>query len=268
VSAPVIAETRLSAARVLSAGTVLIRLERPENFPDPFPGQFAKLKILSAAPNLPPGLCGAGFLDRPFSFHAQTADELSFLIREAGAVSGLFKSLSPGAKIRITGPLGRAEDSLIKGRDPLILVAGGAGLAPMGMIRRENFPRVLLLYGEKTGEAQADEGYLDSLAPDRISLTEDGSGRGGKGLPTEALSRALEALTTPALVFACGPPGLLRECARLCAERPRAKCLISAETFLACGLGVCLSCSFSARDGSRRRLCVDGPVFPAELLNF
>ena len=33
---------------------------------------------------------------------------------------------------------------------------------------------------------------------------------------------------------------------------------------MACGLGACLSCSIDTTDGQRKKVCKDGPVFPAE----
>ena len=33
---------------------------------------------------------------------------------------------------------------------------------------------------------------------------------------------------------------------------------------MACGIGVCLGCTFETTAGTRKKVCVDGPVFPAE----
>ena len=40
-------------------------------------------------------------------------------------------------------------------------------------------------------------------------------------------------------------------------------CQVSLERLMACGIGACLSCVVSTRDGLKRA-CVDGPVFDAE----
>ena len=40
-------------------------------------------------------------------------------------------------------------------------------------------------------------------------------------------------------------------------------CQVSLERLMACGIGACLSCVVSTRNG-RMRACVDGPVFDAE----
>ena len=39
-------------------------------------------------------------------------------------------------------------------------------------------------------------------------------------------------------------------------------CQVSLERLMACGVGACLSCVVTTRDGLKRA-CVDGPVFDA-----
>ena len=48
------------------------------------------------------------------------------------------------------------------------------------------------------------------------------------------------------------------------AARHNLPCQVSLERYMACGIGACLSCSCAAKDGSRRKVCSDGPVFWAE----
>ena len=39
---------------------------------------------------------------------------------------------------------------------------------------------------------------------------------------------------------------------------------VSLENRMACGFGVCLACSCGTAGHGRRKVCTDGPVFPAE----
>lgn len=47
------------------------------------------------------------------------------------------------------------------------------------------------------------------------------------------------------------------------AERCNARLLLSLEARMACGVGACLGCSCETLLGNKR-VCKDGPVFPAE----
>jgi dihydroorotate dehydrogenase electron transfer subunit len=205
-----------------------------------------------------------------------------------GPETRLFPRLSPGALVRVTGPLGRIRPEIANPdpERPLILVAGGAGLGPMGMFKAlrataapkapgapkaagapkgpdsPGGPPLTLIYGERTGAAQIDRGYLGGLADRVIPFTDDGTGYGEKGLASQGLRRLLDEKGPPPRVFACGPQGLLRELSGI-ASAKGAELYVSAEAFMACGLGVCLSCSSEAGPGGRVLLCRDGPVFAA-----
>jgi dihydroorotate dehydrogenase electron transfer subunit len=283
-SRAVIAEAAVTASAPLSDGTALIGLARPEGFPDPAPGQFARLMPLNLGPQGPLRPPLSPLLPRPFSFHKATKTELFFLIRSQGAVTELFQKLAPGAQVRVTGPLGRAVPELTNGSGSLIMIAGGAGLAPMGMFGGSGFRDISLLYGERCQGQQVFPSYLEGLAPNVLAFTEDGSGYGEKGLALDGLRVALAELPPPRTVFACGPEGMLRAAERAVLEpaagkwpRPSGsgagaaaapRLFVSAEAFMACGLGVCLTCSRAARGGGRVRVCADGPVFPAGALDW
>jgi len=69
-------------------------------------------------------------------------------------------------------------------------------------------------------------------------------------------------------VLACGPHAMLHATARLCRRfhLPAQFCL---EEYMACGLGGCAGCVVKTLEGGSeyyRRVCVDGPVFPADIL--
>lgn len=257
---PLMAGLEVIRVQALAPATTLLWLKAPEGFPKPFPGQFAKLRALG--PPQIPLKGGRALLDKPFSFHGADGDSLAFLIREVGTETAILATLSPGAKVRLTGPLGAVRPEL-SGKGPLLLVAGGAGLGPMGMFRPQGFGPISLLYGERDASFQVGQGFLRGLADRVLPFTDDGSGHGEKGLVTQGLERELKADGPKPLVFCCGPPGLLREAARLCRERD-VRLYVSAEAFMACGLGICLSCSIPAKGGGRVRVCVDGPVFPGD----
>ena len=94
--------------------------------------------------------------------------------------------------------------------------------------------------------------------------TDDGS-VGHHGFVTELLAAELDA-DDHAVVYACGPPGMLEAVRALCAARD-VPAQLALEAGMACGFGACYGCVVPLRDGGYVRLCVDGPVLDAERLD-
>ncbi|MDR1039731.1 MAG: hypothetical protein LBR80_06090, partial [Deltaproteobacteria bacterium] len=211
-------------------------------------------------PYQPAPVPGFPFLDRPFSIHLVDRDTISFLIRTVGAGTQFLKELPKGALVKLTGPIGTGLPAVAPElkNGPVYLAAGGAGLAPMGNAARWN-PEAMLIYGERTGRSQVDQDYLRSVFPQALAYTDDGSGYGRKGSVVDGLSECLKERQLP--IFACGPPNMLRAVEDLAAARG-VRAWVSTEAFMACGLGVCLSCGVPLKTGKRARVCVEGPVFP------
>jgi dihydroorotate dehydrogenase electron transfer subunit len=73
------------------------------------------------------------------------------------------------------------------------------------------------------------------------------------------------------LVVCCGPEPMMEAVADIC-HAAAAPCLVSLETPMACGIGICFSCVAKVRqpDGSWdwKRTCVEGPIFPAEKIEW
>ena len=89
--------------------------------------------------------------------------------------------------------------------------------------------------------------------------TDDGSA-GEQGFVT-AISQRLLAEERFDVVYTCGPEPMQRIVAAQAAEHG-VYCEVSMERLMACGVGVCLSCTCETVHGLRRA-CVDGPVFDA-----
>jgi dihydroorotate dehydrogenase electron transfer subunit len=275
MSGPLISITPVLETRLLSSDTALTVVKRPENFPQPRQGQFAKLKIVNFGPQDPPSIPFQSLLDRPFSFHKADEGSLSFLVRFKGGVTGMYRHLIPGALVKMTGPLGNPVPDIEKSSGPMVLLAGGAGLGPMGMFRNGGHAELILLYGEKTVNSLADPEHLLTIAPDVYTFTDDGSA-GRKGSAADGLAGLLDSLREKrgpnapkgvlTTVFCCGPEGLLKAAEAIVKGRKDARLYISTEAFMACCFGICLTCSQETLDGRRLRLCVDGPVFPGNVL--
>lgn len=183
-------------------------------------------------------------LSRPISVHDAGPDSISFLFRVAGIGTQLLAGLAPGDPIQLDGPYGNGFP-LTLGRTALI--GGGIGLAPLLLTARRNPSADVYLgfSGEPFGTRLFRElGHTVTVV----------SG----GTIADHLN-----LADYDTVLACGPAPLLQLLIRR-AQECGTRLYVSVESRLACGIGVCCGCTVHAADGTHRKLCVDGPVFPAQ----
>ncbi|MCK4330447.1 dihydroorotate dehydrogenase electron transfer subunit [candidate division WOR-3 bacterium] len=92
-------------------------------------------------------------------------------------------------------------------------------------------------------------------------VTEDGS-VGRKGLVTDYLPDVSDG----SFIVACGPVPMLKRVKEFYSKK-RVNCILSMESRMGCGYGVCLSCAVKTIDGYRY-VCKDGPAFRAEDVEF
>ena len=67
------------------------------------------------------------------------------------------------------------------------------------------------------------------------------------------------------MVYACGPGAMLEAVRALC-EQTGTPAQLALEAGMACGFGACFGCVVPRRGGGYLRVCVDGPVLDAALL--
>jgi dihydroorotate dehydrogenase (NAD+) catalytic subunit len=232
--------------------------------PEPAPGQFYML----ATAGRWAGEGGRPYLPRAISVAetgpAAGGTRLDFLIEAVGPGTDRFCQLEPGERVWATGPLGNgfAEPRRVRsGAAGAILVGGGIGIAPLGLLRRRfaerNVPaRVLLGFRD-----EAHSGGLDDLfACCEVRLASEDGHRGHQGYVTDLLAAMLAGSdAASAVVYSCGPPAMLEAVAELCESR-NVPCQLAEESPMACGFGACFGCAVPKPGGGYMRLCVDGPV--------
>jgi dihydroorotate dehydrogenase electron transfer subunit len=100
-----------------------------------------------------------------------------------------------------------------------------------------------------------------------VTTTDDGSA-GDQCLVTHPLEISLNQ-TVADIIVACGPTEML-SCVVGIAAKHKVPCQVSIEAMMAFGMGACLGCAVSSRPEPDHYLhaCLDGPVFPAEQLEF
>lgn len=212
------------------------------------PGQFVMVYMPSGQGHM---------LPRPFSIFRADRDkgELSLLFEVKGRGTELLSRAEQASTWKLLGPLGRGFPSL---PPKSLLVAGGMGVAPLVFLAASTKESRNLVYGATTAD-QLICPPADLVLPGLtlVTVTEDGSS-GERGT---AVDLCLRLLPEAAAVFACGPKQMLSAVALL----TRQSCTpawISIEERMACGIGACLGCVAKTSEGYRR-VCCDGPVFPA-----
>jgi dihydroorotate dehydrogenase electron transfer subunit len=199
-----------------------------------------------------------------------------------GKMTSLFEQLKPGNAVEVWGPLGNGFPLPPSGH--LVIVAGGIGQTPFLAVIREALrrrlygapartlvlapSRITLCYGVRSKEFLAGVEEFESEGIDVRIATDDGS-VGHHGFVTDLLKQLLAEPIPPVAVYCCGPEPMMHAVSKLTAES-KTPCWLSLETPMACGFGACFSCVTKVRqeDGTwdYKRVCVEGPVFPAEQL--
>jgi dihydroorotate dehydrogenase electron transfer subunit len=232
----------------------LLRVADPDG-PEPEPGQFA---MLAAAERWGGGEDERPFLPRAFSIARRSGGESQFLLEDVGPGTRRLCELQAGDRLLMLGPLGRGFAAPPQGRRA-ILVGGGVGIAPLAILLDSLAGPPTILLGFRDGSRAQGA----ALLPGARTATDDGSS-GHHGLVTELLERELAA-DPAAVVYACGPAGMLEGVRALC-ERTATPAQLALEAGMACGFGACFGCVVPRRGGGYLRVCVDGPVIDADLL--
>lgn len=216
------------------------------------PGQFISVYTRDSGRLLP----------RPISICEidRSLGRLRIVYRVVGAGTKEFSSYQANDPVTILGPLGNGFP--LDRTKKAFLIGGGIGIPPMLELAKElNCEKTMVL------------GYRDVLFLNEefvpygevVIATEDGSA-GTKGNVLDAIrEKGLKA----DVIYACGPTPMLRALKAYAAEHGM-ECWLSLEEKMACGVGACLACVCQSKDVDEhshvhnKRICKDGPVFPAQ----
>ncbi len=255
---------------------VWLTLEVP-GWPGAVPGQFAMLQARDSG-------C---FLGRPLSVSAQYGEVVSFMIAPIGEGTRELCALSVGEQVWVLGPLGNGFDLdlLTAGPGRTVLVGGGVGAAPFPLLlsalaaRYQQTPppadapkpEVLVLLGFRDASQACGAGPLAGAAeeleaagvscPGEVA-TEDGS----IGRPERVTETMWRQVRPGDRLAVCGPWPMIEGVAKVCACIPDVQVWYSLEAGMACGVGSCHGCVVTLADGSRARVCREGPVFSSAAL--
>jgi len=221
------------------------------------PGQFNMLY-----------LPGYGESATSISSDPENLETIAHTIRFTGNVTKSIARLKVGDEIGVRGPFGSYWPiDQYKGAD-LILGTGGIGIPPLrpiiyhAMRHREDFNRVIVLYGARTPEdlqfkdeyaVWENAGIETMITVDRA----DESWQGQVGV-VPILFYQLRMDPRNSVIMTCGPEIMIRFVVyeALARRVPTDRIYVSLERNMKCGLGQCGHCQLGPFF-----ICKDGPVF-------
>ncbi len=226
------------------------------------PGQFLQLSVP-----------GAGEIPISPADLPSADGTLQLCVRRVGHVTEHLHRAEIGCKLGVRGPFGVGFPVEEMTGRPVLLLAGGLGIAPLRSLicyllrQPERFGEITLMYGAKQPQLMLFREELSVLAAQgrlRLYLTVDFAPQqptGDFSCAVGLLPELLQGFVFDAqrsYVAVCGPPPLYR-ClmdellgAGVAAER----ILLSLERRMRCGIGRCCHCALG-----QKLCCIDGPVF-------
>jgi dihydroorotate dehydrogenase electron transfer subunit len=254
VLAPVLRNTPLAAP-----GHHVLEFAAPDLARDALPGQFVAVA----------GDAGQQLLRRPFSVFTTDPEvgTASILFSVYGPTTRAMAEYGPGDTIDLIGPLGgRVFAADARPGVHHVMIGGGYGVPPLVFLARrilasDPHARVTFINGARTRAfLVGTEGLADEGVP-VLSCTDDGT-CGVHGRVTVGLEKVLEQSDGPFHLYTCGPTPMMRAVGEM-AVAGDLPCQVSMETFMPCGIGICMGCAVLRPDGTYARGCTDGPVFDA-----
>ena len=198
------------------------------------------------------------YLLRPFSVYELNKDKIGFLYKVIGGGTSFLSKLKIQDQVLINGPLGRGFTYPENKNKPILIVAGGIGIATFPIVARiahQKGYKVKTLFGARSkGDLVAAE-ELKKYGGLEV-ITDDGSS-GKKGFVTELVTNELNK-NKDQEIFVCGPTPMLKSVIKVCNDF-HITAQVSFEEYMACGFGICMSCVIKA-NGKYVRTCVEGPV--------
>lgn len=230
----------------------LLELKAPELIDVTKAGQFLNLRV-SGGKSYDP------LLRRPLSIHdiIRDTDSVFLLYRLVGKGTRLLSAFLPGDELDIIGPLGKGFKTNITGKN-IIIIGGGMGIAPLYYLSKTmsiNNKLTVILGGNAQEDLEYFNKKFSEIDIDIKLATIDGS-LGYKGNVIDLWENWGQFDFD--YLYTCGPLPMLIRVQEL-ALNHNINGQVSLEERMGCGIGLCLSCVCSTKDGNKR-VCKEGPV--------
>ena len=217
------------------------------------PGQFVNIRVQGQFLRRPISVCD---ISKAGGERLEARGVLTIIYKVVGVGTKAMSHLPVGTQLDVLTVLGNGYD-LSKSGDAPLLVGGGVGVPPMYMLARqlrEMGKKVRVILGFNTKEEVFYEEEFRALGCDVTVTTVDGS-HGVKGFVTNALDGK------QSYYYTCGPLPMIKALLQAAGTNGE----VSMEERMGCGFGACMGCTIQTTQGPKR-VCKEGPVFPAEIL--
>lgn len=232
--------------------TVQIVVNRPNEMNDIVPGQFFNMIANDS---------GYPMLRRPISVSGFTKDTIEFTIKIIGKGTKSLSKLKQGDSINMMGPLGNGYD--INNVKSVLIIGGGIGVAPVKCLLETLVDKDIVIdsvLGYKDNPFLEDKFVAYSRT---AKIYSEKNSLYHLGYATEGVKELMD-VNTYDMIYACGPPVMLKSLAQICLEKD-VKIQLLMEEKMACGIGACLVCTCKVKSDEFNhkhvRVCSDGPMF-------
>jgi dihydroorotate dehydrogenase electron transfer subunit len=259
----------------------ILRLRAPKTASHALPGQFVHIRVSEQRQ-----------LRRPISIMLADPEQgtINLLYKAVGEGTRLLSECKVGDHLPMLGPIGRPFDLSDKSKR-YVLIGGGVGIPPMifaaDSLNGEN--NVIVFAGSEVEFPFALKPSTTILPGINGNVILSIASLEERGIPSRLASNAglygcydghvpnlagdyLAALNEQerqrCVLLSCGPHPMLHAVAKV-GRQFDLPTYLSLEEHMACGIGGCAGCVVKTLEGGEekyRRVCVDGPVFPAEIL--
>ncbi len=197
---------------------------------------------------------------------------ITIVFQVIGKTTKLLSTLENGnSLLDVVGPLGN-EIHIKKFYYPVVIIGGGVGIAPCYPQAKELKKagnKIISIIGARSSELLFWREKMEEVSDELIICTDDGS-EGKKGLVTEPLKELLKRESL-SLVISIGPLIMMKFVALTTngyEGLPKVKTMVSLNTIMIDGTGMCGGCRFSTIDGKIYFACVDGPDVDGHMVDF
>ncbi len=241
---------RILQKEVLTPVAKLYAIEAPEIAQKAQAGHFVILRVDEPGERIPLTIAD----------YDREKGTVTIVAQEVGKTTKLLGTLEEGESLAsFTGPLGIPTE--VENYGTVLVVGGGLGIAPIYPIcrsLREEGNTVIGIIGARSGDLLFWEEELSSVTDELIVCTDDGS-YGREALVTVPMKELMESDREIDRVWAIGP-AIMMKFAALTTQPYGVKTIVSLNSIMVDGTGMCGSCRVSV-GGRTRFACVDGPEF-------
>jgi ferredoxin--NADP+ reductase len=241
---------------IFSENVIKLVIEAPEISRSRKPGHFVIVRIDEKGERIPLTISDADM----------KKGTITLVIQRVGVTSCKLTDLNPGDFIRdVAGPLGKATH--ISKEGTVLCAGGGVGVAPLlpiveGFKKAGN--RIVTVIAARSKELVILEEQIRQYSDELIIMTDDGS-YGKKGLVTHGMEEVIQREKVNMSVVI--GPAVMMKFASMLTKKYNIPTVASLNTIMVDGTGMCGACRCSV-DGKTRFVCVDGPEFDANSVDF